>query len=83
VSNFSLSSWKELYALARLESDKGKLTELVQAAEQVIASRTRQLLDSSNHDEERSEMAAANAALLSMKTNKLGWPAVSARDGLC
>ena len=74
--------WKELYLWALIESDKEKLTRLVQAIERAIASRAQELFNSPDHHEERSEMAAANAALLSMKTHKLGWPPVSARDGL-
>ena len=75
-------SWKELYLLALIESDKGKLTGLIQAIERAIASRAHELRNSPDHHDERSEMAAANAALLSMKTRKLGWPPVSASDGL-
>ncbi len=74
--------WKELYLWALIESDKEKLTGLIQAIERAIASRAQELFNSPDHHEERSEMAAANAALLSMKTHKLGWPPVSARDGL-
>ncbi len=76
------TSWKELYLSALIESDKEKLTELVQTVEHAIASRTQELFNSSDHHEERGEMAAAHASLLSIKTHKLGWPAVSARDGL-
>ncbi|MFZ3329550.1 MAG: hypothetical protein WA197_02885 [Candidatus Acidiferrales bacterium] len=76
------TSWKELYLWALIESDKEKLTELVQAIECAIAGRSQELLHSSDIHEERGEMTAANAALLSIKTHKLGWPAVSARDGL-
>ena len=82
MSDSSPSSWKELYTQVWLESDKERLTELVQAAEQPIASRSQELLSSSDHHEERGEMTAANAALLSVKTQILGWPPVSARDGL-
>jgi hypothetical protein len=74
--------WKELYLWALIEPNKEKLAGLIQAIERAIASRSQELLNSPDHHEERSEMAAANAALLSMKTHKLGWPAVSARDGL-
>ena len=74
--------WKELHLWALIESDKKKLTGLIQAIEHAIASRAQELLNSPDHHKERSEMAAANAALLSMKTHKLGWPPVSARDGL-
>ncbi len=79
--------WKELFleALffkALLESDKEKLTELLQAAERVMVVRAQELLTSSDHHEERGEMDTALEALLSIKTQKLDWPAVSARDGL-
>ena len=75
-------SWKELYLWALIESDNEKLTGLIQAIERALASRAQELSNSPDHHEERSEMAAANAALLSIKTHKLGWPPVSARDGL-
>ena len=52
-----------------------------EATEQAIALRAQELLNSPDHHNERSEMTVANAALLSMKTHKLGWPPVSARDG--
>jgi hypothetical protein len=76
------ASWKDLYLQTVLESDKEKLTGLIQAVEHAIDSRAQELLNSTDHHEERSEMAAANAALLSIKTHKLGWPPVSARDGV-
>jgi hypothetical protein len=76
------TSWKELFLWALIESDKEKLTGLIQAIERAIASRAQELFNSPDHHEERSEMAAANAALLSIKTHKLGWPPVSASDGL-
>ncbi|MFZ0884563.1 MAG: hypothetical protein WAN14_14285 [Candidatus Acidiferrales bacterium] len=79
--------WKELFleALffkALLESDKEKLAELLKAAERVMVLRAEELLNASGHHKERGEMDTALAALLSIKTQKLGWPAVSARDGL-
>ena len=74
-------SWKELFLWALIESDKEKLTELVREIEHTIARRANELLKFPNHQEERSEIAAAHTALLSIKTHKLGWPAVSARDG--
>ena len=74
------TSWKEMYLWALIESDKKKLTELVQAIECAIASRAQELLNSTDHHEERSEMAAVNAALLSIKTHKLGWPPVRVSD---
>ena len=74
--------WKELYLRVLIESDKEKLTGLVQTTEQAIASRTQELLNSTDHHEERGEMVIAHESLLSIKTHKLGWPPVSARDGL-
>jgi hypothetical protein len=79
--------WKELFLEALffkaiLESDKEKLAELLKDAERVMVLRAEELLNSSNHHKERGEMDTALAALLSIKTHKLGWPAVSARDGL-
>ena len=73
-------SWKELYLSALIESDKEKLTGLIQAIEGAIASRSQELLNSPDHHQERSEMATANAALLSIKTQKLGWPPVRVSD---
>jgi hypothetical protein len=75
-------SWKELFLWALIESDKEKLTELVHAIEHTMASRADELLKFPNHQDERREIAAAHTALLSIKTHKLGWPPVSARDGL-
>ncbi|MFZ3333578.1 MAG: hypothetical protein WA197_23265 [Candidatus Acidiferrales bacterium] len=74
--------WKELYLWALIESDKEQLTGLIQVIEQAIARRARELLNHPGYHKERSEMTVANAALLSMKTHKLGWPPVSTRDGL-
>lgn len=46
------TSWKELYLWALIESDKEKLTELVQAIECAITSRSQELLDSSGDPHE-------------------------------
>jgi hypothetical protein len=72
-------SWKELYQQALQESDTKKLTELVQAAEHAMVIRAQELLNSTDHHEERSEMAVATAALLTIKVHKLGLPAVPPR----
>lgn len=65
--------WKELFLETLRESDPVKATELVLFTEQVINNRIRELFNSSDHHEERSEMAVAIAALLSIKVYKLGW----------
>jgi hypothetical protein len=68
-------SWREPYLAALQESDKEKLTELVQATEAAMFLRFQQIeTDPSNHNEERSEMKAACADLLSIQINTLGWP---------
>jgi hypothetical protein len=74
--------WKELYLEVLLVSDEEKLTGLVETTEMAIAIRAQELLNSADHHKERDEMAIALASLLSIKTHELGWPAVSARDGL-
>jgi hypothetical protein len=73
-------SWKDLYLQTVLESDKEKLTGLVQATELAIVLRAQQLLNSTEHRKEGSDMAVAYASLLSIKTNKLGWRPVSAGE---
>ncbi|MFZ3331891.1 MAG: hypothetical protein WA197_14750 [Candidatus Acidiferrales bacterium] len=74
------ASWKDLYLQTVLESDKEKLTGLVQATEQAIVLRAQKLLNSTDHHKERSDMAVAYASLLSIKTNKLGWRLVSTTE---
>jgi hypothetical protein len=74
--------WKEFYLETLLESDREKLTGLVATTEQAIAVRSQELLNCADHHKERDEMAIALASLLAVKTHELGWPAVSARDGL-
>jgi hypothetical protein len=73
-----LMSWKDLYLQALLESDREKLTELVLATEQAISLRAQELLNSSDHHEELSEIPVAKGSLLAIKVHKLGWPSVSA-----
>lgn len=80
-------TWKELFLEAMffqalLESDKEKLTELLQNAERVMVLRAQELWNSSGHRDECGEVDTALAALLSIKTQKLGWRAVSAGGGL-
>jgi len=67
-------SWKQPFLQALEESDKRKLGELVQASEHAIFLRQQELKNSSDQDEERSEMNVAEVAFLTLKTQKLGWP---------
>jgi len=72
----SLTSWKETYQRALRESDAEKLQNMVGEAEEAIFRRFQELEDSSNHNEERTELNAAAADLLVIKTLKLHWPSV-------
>ena len=71
------TSWKELYRQVLREPDTEKLTELVLATEQAIVLRSQELLNSTDHHEERSEMAVAKWSLLVIKAHKLGWPGIT------
>jgi hypothetical protein len=68
------TSWKERYRQALKESDKQKLTELVQAAEYAVVLRLQEVKNSTGQHEERTEMNRAAADLLAIKTYKLRWP---------
>lgn len=68
------SSWKEPYLAALTEPDKEKLTEPVHAAEGAIFLRLQELANLPDHHEERSEIRAACAELLTIQVDKLGWP---------
>ena len=49
-------TWEELFLWALIESNKEKLTALVQAAEQAITLRAQEFVNSADDHEERSEM---------------------------
>jgi hypothetical protein len=66
--------WKDKYHEALAESDKEKLTRLVQETENAMFLRGRQLEDSDDHQREKKEMQAAASDLLAIKIHKLGWP---------
>jgi hypothetical protein len=74
------SSWQELYQAALAENDREKLTGLVGAVESAIVRRRQQLIATETNVEEGERecaaMIVAAEALLKIKTEKLGWPAV-------
>lgn len=77
-----LITWKVLHSATQGRhhlGDHGKLTEVVQATEQAIVLRAQELLNSSDHHEERGEMAVATESLLAIKAHKLGWPSVPSK----
>ena len=69
--------WKELCTQALVESDKKKVTLLILAAELAMTERSRHLLNSPEHHEERTELAVAKTALETIRFRKLGWPPVA------
>ncbi|MGA7918321.1 MAG: hypothetical protein WCA38_01535 [Candidatus Acidiferrales bacterium] len=73
--SYSPSSWQEPYQRVLGETDTNRLIELIHATEAAMFRRWQELAGSSDHHEERSELELASAALLSIKTHKLGWPA--------
>lgn len=75
--SYPASSWQESYRKLLAETDGEKLTELIHATEAAMFRRWQELANSTDHHEERSEMEVASAALLSIKTQKLGWPSFS------
>jgi hypothetical protein len=66
--------WKELYTQAYMESDRAKVTLLLLVAELAMTERSRQILNSPEHREELTELAAAKTALETIRFRKLGWP---------
>ena len=74
------SSWQELYLAALLEPDQGKLTEMVLAVEDAMVHRAQELANSEAANQERTEMDRAAEKLLTIKTERLGWPGIKQRD---
>jgi hypothetical protein len=72
----SLSAWKQPYLQAVKTSEKEKLTGLVQSAELAMFYRIKELTNSPEDRQERSELRLAYMDLLAVKTHKLGWPAL-------
>jgi hypothetical protein len=74
------SSWQELYLAALLEPDQNKLTKLVLAVEDAMFHRAQELANSYADNQERTEMDRAAEKLLTLKTEKLGWPGIKQRN---
>lgn len=70
----SMPSWQKLYQEMLTESDTQKLTELVLAVEQAIFFRAQQLNGTGAGAKERAAMDQAARKMLTIKTEKLGWP---------
>ena len=70
----SMPLWQKLYQEMLTESDTQKLTELVLAVEQAIFFRAQQLNGTGAGTKERAAMDQAARRMLTIKTEKLGWP---------
>jgi hypothetical protein len=68
--------WQELYEAVAVETDREKLTGLVNRVEEAIMLRTKELAHSANHSEERNAMVQASENLLVIKTEKLSYPPI-------
>lgn len=70
-------SWQDLYQAALVEPDRQKLTDLVLAVEEALLLRSQELTGSGLDDNERAAMAESARNLLTIKTEKLGWPGIN------
>jgi hypothetical protein len=69
-------SWRELYQQAVHERDETKLNERVHLVEGALFERWVELSHGDQDCEELGEMKLAAQHLLSIKTDKLGWPPI-------
>ena len=68
-----MADWRELYKAAVLEANPTQWERLITETEDAIFLRVRELAGSSDSKRERRKMAAASAALWTLKTENLGW----------
>jgi hypothetical protein len=74
------AAWRELQQAALRESDSNRLHGLILAVEKAMFLRAQQLDASEAHRKERAAIDQAAEELLSIKTEKLGWPAISQKN---
>jgi hypothetical protein len=67
------NSWRLLHKAALGETDTAKLRQRIFELENALFLRAQQLIDTSDHHQERADMLQASDDLLRLKT-KLGWP---------
>jgi hypothetical protein len=70
-------AWRELHQAVLRESDSNRLHGMILAVEEAMFLRAQQLDASEAHRTERAAIEQAAEELLSIKTEKLGWPAIS------
>jgi hypothetical protein len=68
--------WPELYEAAATETDREKLTDLINQVEEVLMKRAKELAYNPDHTDERNAMVRASENLLVIKTEKLSWPPI-------
>jgi hypothetical protein len=74
------AAWRELHRAVLTESDSNRLHGLILAVEEAMFLRAQQLDSSEAHRKERAAIDQAGEELLSIKTEKLGWPAISQKN---
>jgi hypothetical protein len=74
-------TWSDAYQKALVERDLGKLLKHVNATEEALFLRWRELRPSDGHDEELRKMDLACEDLLRIKIDELGWPTPFSRSG--
>jgi hypothetical protein len=65
--------WQELYEAVSAETDREKVTELINRTEEALMVRAQELAHDANHSEERNAMVQASENLLVIKTEKLSY----------
>ena len=73
-----MADWRELYKATVLETNPTQLEQLIKETEDAIFLRVRELAGSSDSKKERRKIAAASAALWTLKTEKLKMAGVRA-----
>jgi hypothetical protein len=76
-NNGARPHWQQLYETVTLETDPQKLTTLVETVESALMNRRQELTGQPGHESELQEIKAAGQKLLSIKTEKLGWPKIN------
>jgi hypothetical protein len=78
-SGSSKPRWQELYEAASAETDREKLTDLINRVEEAMMARADELTHSADRLDERNAMAQASENLLIIKTEKLKWPPIETK----
>jgi|HubBroStandDraft_2_1064218.scaffolds.fasta_scaffold269032_2 hypothetical protein len=69
--------WQELYEATSAETNREKVTELINRTEEALMARTQELAhDADDHADERNAMVQASENLLTIKTEKLSYPPI-------